>query len=184
MILPGILSSQISGHLYTLTGSYDALATVTVPSGGASSIVFSGIPQTGYKHLQIRAFTSATSGSNDIDVVFNGDTSANYASHRLYGTGSSVVSYGAGSLSNVAFVGRSGTSSYFGGMIVDILDYANTNKYKTTRSLTGEDENSQGIIMLTSGLWQSTSAINSIKIEPQSGNSFNQYSSFALYGIK
>ena len=52
----GIIATSISGHLFTfsLVGNYDALATVTVPSGGLSSITFAGIPTTGYSHLQIR----------------------------------------------------------------------------------------------------------------------------------
>ena len=64
MILPGILSSQISGHLFTLTGSYDALATVTVPSGGVSSITFSAIPQTGYSHLQLRTMVRSSDATS------------------------------------------------------------------------------------------------------------------------
>jgi hypothetical protein len=77
----------------------------------------------------------------------------------------------------------------FGAGIVDILDYANTNKYKTIRSLTGHDHNGviagiHAIVNLNSGSWRSTSAINSIVIGVVSGTAFNQYSSFALYGIK
>jgi len=53
----GIYASQITGHLnpFTPTGSYDALASYTVPSGGASTITFAGIPTGGqYTHLQLR----------------------------------------------------------------------------------------------------------------------------------
>jgi hypothetical protein len=67
-LLTGVFASQISGHLtppYTLTGNYDALGTVTVPSGGLSSVTFAGIPQTGYSHLQVRimAVTNTTANS-------------------------------------------------------------------------------------------------------------------------
>jgi hypothetical protein len=65
---------------------------------------------------------------------------------------------------------------------MDILDYANTNKFKTTRTLEGYDANGSGNVSLTSGLWQSTSAINSITITAV--GTFNQYSQFALYGVK
>lgn len=68
-------------------------------------------------------------------------------------------------------------------VVVDILDYANTNKNKTIRVLAGVDNNGSGEVALNSGLWPSTSALNTIKILTTSGN-LNQYSSFALYGIK
>ena len=68
--------------------------------------------------------------------------------------------------------------------IVDVLDYANTNKFKTIRNLEGFDVNgSGGLVALTSGLYRSTSAITSIKLTPNAGN-YAQYSHFALYGIK
>jgi hypothetical protein len=63
------------------------------------------------------------------------------------------------------------------------LDYANTNKYKTLRTLNGSDANGSGVVQLRSGLWMSSSAINAITLSTSAGN-FNQYSSFALYGIK
>jgi hypothetical protein len=64
------------------------------------------------------------------------------------------------------------------------LDYANTNKYKTTRSIGGNDNNGSGFVSLISGLWLSTSAISNIEIIPLNGTLWTQYSHFALYGIK
>jgi hypothetical protein len=80
------------------------------------------------------------------------------------------------------------TGGSFGVSIVDILDYANTNKYKTVRVLSGVDFNGTlagygGYVGPLSGNWRNTSAITSIKINAQTGN-FTQYSQFALYGIK
>jgi hypothetical protein len=63
-----------------------------------------------------------------------------------------------------------------------ILDYANTNKYKTLRGLSGADNNGSGEIRFWSGLWQSTNAITSIKFFGNNGN-WQQYSHFALYGV-
>jgi hypothetical protein len=74
-------------------------------------------------------------------------------------------------------------SSVFAANVIDILDYANTNKYKTTRSFSGADNNGSGFVQFMSGLWMNTAAITSITILPNSDN-FAQYSSFALYGIK
>jgi hypothetical protein len=66
--------------------------------------------------------------------------------------------------------------------IIDLLDYSNTNKFKTMRSLNGFDENGAGQIFLTSGLYRKTNAISEIRLFPSSGT-FAEYSSFALYGI-
>jgi hypothetical protein len=171
----GIFASQISGHLFTLQGSYYALASVTVPSGGVSSVTFAGIP-TGYSHLQIRCLSLFGSGTN-IHLQFNGDTGANYGYHQLYGTGSSAAAASNQGMTYLPFMYQGGT----GGTIMDILDYTNTNKNRVTRTLDGYDANGSGSIALWSGLWLSTAAINSITIF---GGTFNQYSSFALYGVK
>jgi hypothetical protein len=71
----------------------------------------------------------------------------------------------------------------FGTVIIDILDYANTNKYKTQRSLGGNDRNGAGYIDFSSGNWRNTNAITSIDIKALYGTGFAQYSHFALYGI-
>lgn len=187
MILPGILSSQISGHLFTLTGSMDALATVTVPSGGASSITFSAIPQSGYSHLQIR-FSANIAAVAGASFQFNGDTNANYVNHYLVGAGSTANAYsGTGSTviyGSVYGQGYNGGSSTFTAGIVDILDYASVNKYKTTRSLIGVDRNGTGAIQLISGLWQNTSAINQITYIAEGANTLTQYTTATLYGVK
>ena len=186
----GFFASQISGHLYTLTGSYDALATVTVPSGGTTGITFAGIPQ-GYKHLQIRAIARTTDSSyNQLKVRYNGDTSANYSSHILEGDGSATgaIAY-TGATNGVQMwmglqSGTGQTAGVFGANILDVLDYSNVNKNKTTRSLAGTDGNGSGYVWFSSGLWMSTSAVNSITFTTEGGNNFAQYSSFSLYGVK
>jgi hypothetical protein len=169
-------------------GAYDALATVTVPSGGAANVTFAGIP-TGYKHLQIRAmYRSTVAGSEDSVIMrFNGDTGSNYSYHFLFGNGSSA---NASATSSAAFIypwaipGATFASNSFGVQVMDILDYANTSKNKTTRTLAGYDDNSTGgRIALTSGAWYNTSAVTSISITAGSAN-IAQYSSFGLYGVK
>lgn len=163
--------------------SFDSIATQTVTGSTAASIEFTSIPNT-YTHLQIRASMLCDAGQN-IRVQFNSDTGSNYAWHELYGNGS-TVGYGASSSTSFMQIGyvQASDANTTGGFVADILDYANTNKYKTMRSLNGSDANSAGYILLRSGLWQNTNAITSIKIYPAGSNLFKQYSHFALYGIK
>ena len=189
MILPGILSSQISGHLYSYSTDFYQIATATVTSGGSTTVTFSGIPST-YKHLQVRiaaASNRATYGTDSIYFKINNDAGINYSFHQLGTDGASAYSLGISSVASMYWDVIGTTQSAFGGGVVDILDYANTNKYKTFRSLMGNDNNgtisgSGGAVALASGSWRSTAAIDTITLSPVYGTSFNQYSTFALYG--
>lgn len=167
-------------------GDYESIATVSVGSGGSATISFTSIAAT-YKHLQLRiiAKTSRTADITDgMNIQFNGDTASNYAQHWVEGNGSAASAAGYASQTR-GWLGYSGASaaSTFSANVVDILDYANTNKYKTVRTLYGIDANGSGKTGLVSSLWMSGSAISSILILPDY-NSYVQYSSFALYGIK
>jgi hypothetical protein len=169
------------------TGAMFPLQVVTVGAAGASSVSFTNIPTTGYSHLQIRG-TLRFASTGDINLrMGNGsvDTGANYAYHSLYGTGSSALALSATSTSNGAYLGYYVTNNdIFAGFVTDILDYANTNKYKTVRTLQGYDSNGGGIIMFSSSLWQSTSAVNTLTIYSKDSVNLAQYSQFALYGVK
>jgi hypothetical protein len=163
--------------------SYESIQTVTVGAGGQSSIDFTSIPST-YKHLQIRGMATFTSGTNAIVMQNNSDTGSNYMWHQLYGTGSTAGASAASpstTFQNVSVAPESGTVA---GFVVDILDYGNTSKYKTSRSLTGYDNNGSGVIALRSGLWMNTNAITSLTLKYDTGANFANNTKIALYGIK
>ena len=84
------------------------------------------------------------------------------------------------------WIAQSGsTASAYGGGVLDILDYANTNKYKTIKILDGYDNNGSGFVDgVRSGTWLSTSAMTSFTITNPASTNWVQYSHFALYGIK
>lgn len=181
MIL-GILAS--SGGA-TASASYESIATAT-GTGSSGTITFSSIPST-YTHLQLRVHAIATAYSGTGGYMrFNSDTGSNYAYHWLAGSGSAASAGGVATqttmqvlLNNV--VGLHNTSA--NAAIIDVLDYASTSKYKTLRDFEGVDINGSGDIVISSGLWQSTSAINSITFYLGSG-SFATTTTVALYGIK
>lgn len=187
-MLPSLIG-VIAGSGAAAGGSYESIATVTVGAGGSSSITFSSIPAT-YQHLQVRLFGRGTNADANIDGYcwLNGnETQSNYTYHYLRGNGSTASAGGsAASATPTMFSINSGGSgaSMFGVSIIDILDYADTNKNTTMRSLTGEDENGGGNIYLRSSLFINTSAITSLKLIGQATNNFAQYSHAALYGIK
>jgi hypothetical protein len=184
----GIFASQISGHLWEPAGAYDALATVTVPSGGLTSVTFAGIPA-GYKHLQLRwtGRSSRSANSDTLTIIFNGDSAANYSYHDLFGDGSTTGAQGAANTSTMYsgwVAGASAGANTQGVGVLDVLDYANTSKFKTVKSLTGYDNNGSGLISLESNSWRSTTAVTSLTITTQFSGTFQQYSQFALYGVK
>ncbi len=184
-ILGIVASSRLSA---VAVGDYESIATVSVGSGGSSTITFSSIPST-YKHLQIRGIArSSTGGASDVSGLlrFNSDTATNYSWHRLYGYGTSPGADSGATQGYIIFrtiLADGNLASCFSPSVTDILDYANTNKFKTIRSLSGYNANSVGSMFLNSGNWRSTAAVNSIDLTINAGN-YMQYSHFALYGIK
>jgi hypothetical protein len=182
-----ILGILASSNYQRVTSAYYSIATTTVGSGGASSVDFTSIPAT-YTHLQVRYLARGSAVLNEVSIRMrlNTDTGNNYARHLLEGDGSTAAAFAtaSGSLMALGSIPAStGTASAFGGGVVDILDYANTNKYKTSRSLSGDDRNGGGVVDLASSLWMNTNAVTTVSVFPDSGN-FSQYSIVALYGIK
>jgi hypothetical protein len=180
-----ILASVHSG---AFVGDYESINTVTVGSGGQATITFSSIPAT-YKHLQVR-YMSRSANASTTDVLswrFNSDTASNYSRHFLFGDGASATSGAAVSDTRMTTDGTTGataTSNIFGVGVVDILDYADTNKYKTLRALSADDRNGAGLMVVNSGNWRSFSAVSTITIVTNSTANFAQHSQFALYGIR
>lgn len=171
-----------------LPTAYESIATVTV-SSATPTITFSSIPAT-FTHLQIRAIIRSTTTGADawVNVYLNSDTTtSNYINHNLFGNGTSasagVNSGSDGNLISRAMGSASGASDVFAPNIFDILDYANTNKFTTTRTLIGQDNNgSRNLVGLVSNLWRNTAAVTTIEFT--TANNFAQYTQFALYGIK
>jgi len=176
-------------------GDYESIATAT-GNGSATTLTLGSIPST-YKHLQLRITardTRSASTNDTMQIYFNSDSASsapyNYTRHGLRGTGSgSATSYSnvQSASENVGvLVGPAinALASVMGVAVVDILDYANTNKFKTVRSLGGYDENGSGFIEFISSLWNSTSAINSITFVNNGSSAWTSTTHFALYGIK
>jgi hypothetical protein len=164
-------------------GDYNSISTTTVGVAGASTIDITGIPST-YKHIQIRGLIKATTGSQ-VNFRLNSDSTANYARHGLAGDGASIASYGNANFtyfSALNYTGLPTAANIFGTVVIDIFDYADTNKRKTVRVFCGQDSNGGGEIGLNSGVWFSTSAVTSVNLSLPSGN-FVQYSTLSIYGI-
>ncbi len=188
------LLNSILGALGGAAGassSYESIASAT-GTGSSGVITFSSIPAT-YKHLQIRGIAKDTyAGVFELPtrVRFNSDTGNNYTMHNLNGNGTTVTAQGDATGTNAFFKFRGSnlsTDATYANMnavsILDIIDYADTSKYKTARGFSGSDRNGAGSIFLISGLWLSTSAISTITLTAD-GTNWTTSTTFALYGIK
>jgi hypothetical protein len=164
----------------------EPIATQLLGSATAT-VTFSNIPNT-YKHLQIRGIgqcNRTAAGTGAFGMIFNGDSSASYSDHMVYGyqTGVGAQAHTSATYAYCGFVvGQSYGSSVMSGFVIDILDYANVNKNKTIRCLFGTDS-SQVEVGLGSGAWYNTAAITSITLSAPA-QSFNANTRFSLYGIK
>ena len=191
MPILGIIASGISGNLSS--PSFESIQTITV-SSSVSYVEFTSIPST-YQHLQIRGIArgdrASQYGSGYIRVG-NGsvDTGTNYASHQVYTNGYNLYltdSFSTASPRVLDIPSATNTTNTFAATVIDILDYANSNKYKTMQVVNGWDSNNadgnypwhywSGVV------WSSKSAINTIRL--YCGNStYTSGTAFALYGIK
>ncbi len=192
----GIIASSQQGA-FILNPAYESIATVTLGTS-ASTISFTSIPST-YTHLQLRGSIQSNRSSYNVDnatVRFNSDSGANYSRHNVNASASTTTAPEAYGTGGATFGGpipvvTGVATNVFNGFVLDILDYANTNKYKTMRILAGYDVNGTGgtgsfggTVGLYSGAWQNTNAVTSITFAPVDGTNFTQYSTVALYGIK
>lgn len=167
-------------------GAFDSLASVTVPTGGVSSIYFGGIP-TGYKHLEIRGAGRGTYAGSGLSMTMNLNDITNASTgyrHHIYASGSgSVSAYAASYYGTIGGTpGANVTANIFGGIAMSILDYANTSKTKTLRYFNGYDANGSGEVIFGSSYTPVTAAITSIELIID--GTWAAGSKLALYGVK
>jgi hypothetical protein len=165
-------------------------STVTVGSGGASSIDFTSIPST-YTDLvvKISTRTTDTTGGNwgNAKITFNGNTSSIYSDRTVYGTGSgsgaSFASTSAASSVGTYDTRALATASTFSNTEIYIPNHAGSNNKSFSTDSVTETNATSAIAILSASIMASATAISSIKIEPSVGT-YVQYTTATLYGIK
>ena len=161
----------------------ELIETKTVGSGGASYIEFTSIPQT-YTDLLVKVSVRANGGSNtheNFQLDFNGSGS-NQSYRDLFGANGSVSSGTSTSYIN-SFPAANATANTFSNAEWYIPNYTSSNYKSISMDNTSENNASNGQDTLVAGLWSSTSAITSIRINNYNSNNFAQYSTASLYGI-
>jgi len=171
-----------------MANTFELIASSTVGVGGSSSIDFTSIPAT-YTDL-VLAYSVRSSRVSDFDAVFlrvNGDTASNYSYKFLRGGGSSADS-GNNSTASFVYSGQipatTSTSNTFENGAIYIPNYAASTYKSMSVDAVGENNSASAYAIFTAGLWSSTSAITSLKLYPENGPLFVQYSTAYLYGVK
>jgi len=169
--------------------THTLIQTVTVGSGGISSIDFTSIPQT-YTDLSLRLSVrqSGTGGSGNVwdnfTMSFN-NLGTNKASRDLHALDNTVQNNNYAS--EFYFWGNidGSTAGTFTNTEIYIPNYTGAlNKAYSAESVTEHNASALWIMFLQAGLWSNTAAINRITFYTTGGTrTFMQHSSASLYGI-
>jgi hypothetical protein len=168
-----------------------AIQTVTVGSGGASSISFTSIPQT-YTDLVLKLSTRTTEnpGPSALGLQINGaSTSLNVTALRGNGAAASSFTLATTSGGFARYSGQSGqasdtTASTFSNQEIYIPNYTSANFKSMSLDSVTENNGTTAYAELNAILWSSTSAITSLAVNVYGGGgSFVQYSTATLYGV-
>ena len=176
-----------------MPANYTLIEKITVGAAGASSVTFSGIPQTGYTDLVVKVSARSTRNNStypvdNLNIAFNGASAGVNVSERAlytYNTGSTqtITSDNDTYLNQFMIKADGSTASTFSNGEFYIPNYASSTAYKSINlDSTAEDNSAKGWLMLTAGLSLNTAPITSINMYAASG-SLAQYSTFSLYGV-
>ena len=158
--------------------TYVPIATQTA-NGSVNTITFSSIPQT-YTDLVLIINAGNSTGDSGAELrVGNGsiDTGTNLSWTYMQGDGSSA---GSGRATNISYTYAARSNTNLAGIgIVHLMNYSNTNVYKTIIS---KAESPTARVQVFVSTWRSTSAIDIFRISDATYN-FSTGSTFTLYGI-
>ena len=157
---------------------------IEVGAGGATSIEFTGIDQTGQDLLCLfSARSDNTSVVRNTRLYFNGQTGGTYPITYLTGNGSSATS-GATSYSLAGRMNGAGsTANTFTSAQVYISNYASSGTITSSIESAAENNATEGLLFM--GVQNETTGgpLTSIKIQTADADTLQQYSTASIYMI-
>jgi hypothetical protein len=168
-----------------MANTYDAIATVTVGSGGAATIEFTSIPAT-YTDLVVKYSLRCTAAETGTNLTINGSSASTYTWRDARSNGATASS--ADGIAQTALNGgrmtmSTDTANTFSNNEIYIPNYAGSNNKSVSVDTVTENNATTALMAIIAGLRANTDAITSLTWTPGSGN-FAQYSTATLYGIK
>jgi len=165
--------------------NYIPISTVTVGSGGASSINFIDIPQN-YTDLNVLLSARSNTGGAfaGLIVAFNGSAAGYTLTWFGDANGAAATyTYSAFGYNHIAYIpGSAATANSFGSVTFTMPDY--TSSHAKAVNVDGANANNATTIYqgFSIGSWSGTAPITSLSFT--TAGSFVQYSTATLYGIR
>jgi hypothetical protein len=172
----------------------EAIKTTYLEADGY--IQWTSLPST-YEHLQIRGSFqdhNIVNSANNFTLavaVNNSNGYSQYATHTMYGKGTSETTHGNTGWLQSGYMGAEPDIPSYAGCVIDILDYANTNKKTSITSFSGYI-GTVNAVGLFSNVWHTpdgsasttiNGAVDQLLIWSPGGGGLLRGSSFTLYGL-
>jgi len=164
----------------------ELVSTVTVGSGGAASIEFTGIAGTGKDLLVYVSARSSWTGHDDLVMRVNNNSNSIYNWRNLRGDGASATS-SSGTSQTLALVGRTTgtnlTANTFSNQQIYLPNYAGSSDKSYSADSVNENNATTAWQLLDAGRIATTSAITSLQFDTNNGGSFGEFTTISLYII-
>ena len=162
----------------------ELVSTVTVGAGGAASIEFTGIPQTGQDLLVVTSLKNSSQALSQTLIRFNNDSASNYTWRWLRGDGSATSSMNSTTWGDSSAIYASYHDNVqFNNNAIYISNYASSTAKSVSSDGVEEQNTTAAYQLITAGSWSGTAAITSLSVLKGSGTGFAQYSTASLYTI-
>lgn len=166
-----------------MPATYEKIQSTTVTGSATSTIDFNSISSTYTDIILVFYCKSATTNNPTLKLTFNG-SSTGYSGRQMYGSATTPVSNNNINASFISIARAAGMPSVAGEtalVLLHIMDYANTSKYKSVFAQVNSYQNGGELDV---GVWANNSAINQITITTPTNGDFAVGSQATLYGIK
>ena len=187
---PGRIGIGSTGNVLTVAGGIPSWAA-PAGGGGLTQLATGSLTSTSvsitsysssYKHLQLWIYEMSADANGGFQMTFNTDTGSNYFYVQTDSRATDNDSASASAYINLQTEGNAGTSTK-GTNVINIYNYASTASRKTIDGVYFGDRNTVGLKAGNlAGAWDNTSAITSIQVKPEPGNSFDN-GTYVLYGV-
>jgi hypothetical protein len=161
-----------------MTPTYDLIASTTLGSN-TRTVTFQSIPST-YRDLILVCNLTVVGGNDTICLTFNNITSG-YNTVTLEGAGSAASGTQSNESNAKSSVLDYSVNEFPGSFVIQVFDYATTNKHKSVLMRGGSANVRLGA---AANVWANLAAINRLDVfTDDSGKTWAAGSSFDLYGV-
>ena len=171
-------SSTATGLKWATPASGGGMTSLASGSLGSSGIDLSSISSS-YNDLVLVIRGVSTLNGNNIRVRFNNDSAGNYT-WKQWRAATVVNNFGTNEITITDSWNTDSTTNNY--IYINLTDYTNTSSVKQLSASTNGGYWGTSNFVQTIGIWNNTSAINRVQVQPSNG-SFDA-GTYILYGVK